>query len=199
MSAYDCLSLVCALALVCQGRKRVYKALGLSLVVCSLWGVAVTPSLNKARSKARALVSSASAPDTWTTDEIQSLVIAESDLIGLDPAFALTVSEIESGHRNVTGDQGRSHGPMQVQAQYHIPEGDPTDPRISVRAGVKVLADKLDRYDGDMVKARLAYVCGTPSGCSTGKARKVISKLERVAPQYGLNLTSSPVLDPWAL
>lgn len=186
MTLFDVLALVCGLVMLLKMPKRVYKGLGLSLVVCVLWQSVLTPTFKSLRSNAKALVSPTAME--WTQNDLQMLIVTEASAIGLDPAIALAFSEMESGHRNVIGDNGKSFGPMQVQAQFHIPEGDPTDPRVSVRAGVRVLSERLTRYNGDIVKARLAYVCGTPDGCSHGKARRIKLKLASVASGYGLSL-----------
>lgn len=187
MSLFDALALVCGLCMVLKMPKRVYKALGLTLMGAVLWSSVLAPSVKTLRSHAKALVS-VTAPTPWSQDEIQVLVATEAVLIDLDPTIALMFSELETNHKNVTGDQGRSHGPLQVMAKFHIPEGDPNDPRVSVRAGVGVIARKLAQYDGDIVKARLAYVCGSASGCSEWKRRNIVSRVERMAPGYGLTL-----------
>jgi len=187
-SMYDVLALVCGLVLVLKVSKKGYKALGACLVVATLWGAVVVPGARTIERKVKAVITQADHVEDYTRDQITTLVIAESLMGDLDPAIALAFSEAETNHRNITGDNGRSYGPLQVQAQYHIPEGDPTDPKVSVAAGVALIARLLERHHGDVVKARIAYVCGSLHSCSAGKTAKIERRIRAHGSAYGLTL-----------
>ena len=171
MDAYHIATLIGSLLLMLSTTKKGTKVYGAGLLVATLW---TGGSLH-------------TVTDTFTVShgDIRSLVVSEAIRIDLDPDMALAYSQIESGHTNALGDGGKSHGPLQVMAVYHIPSGDPRDPRVSVRAGVAIIKAKLAKY-GSPAIARLAYVCGTPTGCSKAKTAKVLRKWEHVSQSFDL-------------
>jgi len=186
-AAYDVLALVCGLCMVLKMSKKGYKWLGMALLIATAWGAIVQPAYRAMRSKARALTSVVSPMVSYSQDEIQAMLITEAGMQGVDPAIVLAFSECETQHRDLVGDGGLSVGPLQVNTRWHS-VSNPRDVRETISKGVSILRDRLERYQGNVVSARLAYVCGTPEGCSPGKAQTVKAKLLQAADMYGLSL-----------
>jgi len=87
-----------------------------------------------------------------------------------------------------------SYGVYQLLAPYHLHLYDPiANPRAllglqtNVRLGVAKVKRLLSKY-GDVLAARLAYVCGSPSACSVDRAETVASRLETKAGKWDIYL-----------
>ena len=171
MTLFQIAVLLGSILLMLVGRKRWIKAYGLGLLVATLWQGGTLHTITDTVSVSHG--------------DIRDLVASEAIRQGVAPDMALAYSHIESRHSNVIGDAGRSYGPLQVMAQYHIPHGDPNDPRVSVRAGVAPIKRNLARY-GNPATARLAYVCGTPTGCSKAKTASVLRAWDTAADSFDL-------------
>lgn len=98
---------------------------------------------------------------------------------GLEPAVPLAFAKAETNFQNLVGDNGRSFGPFQLQAQFHIPAGvDPLDPGATIPLALDLIQRLLERADGDVLQARILYVCGSPGGCSQAKRELIATRLD---------------------
>lgn len=86
----------------------------------------------------------------------------------IDPAVVIGLIKKESGYKTTAkGDGGKSLGLMQIQGKWHrdimaeLEIKDMLDPYDNIKLGVRILRDHLDRYDGNMSKALMAYNAGT--------------------------------------
>ncbi len=101
------------------------------------------------------------------TEELQLHIIQESEAHGIDPAVIIAMAWKESRY-DVTakGDSGKSLGLLQIQPKWHKERmerlgcPDLLDPFQNVTVGVDILADLLDKYDGNISKALMAYNAG---------------------------------------
>jgi len=89
-----------------------------------------------------------------------------------------------------------SYGVYQLLAPFHLHYHDPmANPRsllnlnTNVRVGVAKIKRLLSKY-GDPLAARMAYVCGSPSACSTSRAELIASRLESKAGRWNIYLGS---------
>ena len=89
------------------------------------------------------------------------IVAAEAQKQGIDPAFALSIAQQESGGRaGLTSSKGAT-GPMQLMPATAKDLGvDPTNPLDNIRGGVTYLGQMLKRYGGDKRLAAAAYNAG---------------------------------------
>ncbi len=115
----------------------------------------------------------------WSRDDMIALIRSESELQGVDPTVALVFAQVETGIQNLIGDQGSSFGPFQLQQRFHIPEGlDPRDPGVTIPLGVGLIRRLLERTGGDVLEARILYVCGSVASCSAEKRAIITTRLE---------------------
>jgi N-acetylmuramoyl-L-alanine amidase len=101
-------------------------------------------------------------------DAIRRLIVEEARRFGVPPAFALAVAWQESGWQQGVTSWAGAVGVMQLlpatgewvgEAMLGKPV-DLADPRQNVRAGVRLLAHYLDRYDGNRDLVLAAYYQG---------------------------------------
>jgi soluble lytic murein transglycosylase-like protein len=101
-------------------------------------------------------------------DEIRRLIVAESDRFEVPPALALAVAWQESGWRQNVVSHAGAIGVMQLlpstaewvsATMLHEPV-DVHHARGNVRAGVRLLAHYLARYDSNVDLALAAYYQG---------------------------------------
>lgn len=125
--------------------------------------------------------------DVPLSSELQQHVIKESEQYGINPVFIFGIIERETGYRaNAVGDSGKSEGLMQIQRKWHSGRmeelgcTDLLDPYQNVTVGVNILAEQLDRYDGDMAKALTAYNQGHYKGTVTKYAKGVMEIAARL-------------------
>jgi len=99
---------------------------------------------------------------------VRDLIVAEAQRFGVPASFALAVAWQESGWQQAVTSSAGAIGVMQLLpatgewvggAMLHQ-RIDLHDPRHNVRAGVRLLAHYLDRYDGDRSKVLAAYYQG---------------------------------------
>ena len=114
---------------------------------------------------------------------LQDYIIRESEQKGIDPAIVMAMIDRESDYQADTiGDNGNSFGLMQIQPRWHSERMERLgctellDPYHNVTVGIDYLAELLDRYNGDMAKALVAYNQGNYKGTVTAYAKAVMEK-----------------------
>lgn len=118
---------------------------------------------------------------------LQAYIIKQAHANGIPPQIVMAMIDRESDY-DVTciGDGGDSYGLMQIQPKWHSKRMDKLgctdllDPYQNVAVGVDYLAELLDRYDGDMAKALVAYNQGHYKGTITAYAKGVLAKAEEL-------------------
>lgn len=101
-------------------------------------------------------------------DAVRGVIVEEARRFGVSPAFALAVAWQESGWQQGVVSSAGAIGVMQLLPTTADWVGqamlgsavDPSDLRQNVRAGVRLLAYYLERYDGDRAKVLAAYYQG---------------------------------------
>jgi N-acetylmuramoyl-L-alanine amidase len=100
--------------------------------------------------------------------DVRAMIVEEAERYGVPAAFALAVAWQESGWRQEVVSHAGAIGVMQLmpataewigEAMLGTPV-DSRDARQNVRAGVRLLAHYLDRYDGDRELVLAAYYQG---------------------------------------
>jgi hypothetical protein len=92
--------------------------------------------------------------------DVQSMVTAEAQRQGVDPALALRVANQESRYRQTAVSPKGAIGVMQLMPQTAKDLGvDPTDPEQNIRGGVAYLKQQLDEF-GSPQLAAAAYNAG---------------------------------------
>lgn len=96
--------------------------------------------------------------------DLQIHIIETCEEHHIDPAIVMAMAYRESGfNAEAIGDGGDSYGLLQIQPRWHYGRmerlgcTDLIDPFQNVTVAVDYLAEQLDRYDGDMAKALVAY------------------------------------------
>lgn len=119
--------------------------------------------------------------DVPLSEEVQDRIFAECEKYDISPAIIIAMIDRESKFDiYALGDDGRSAGLMQIQAKWHLKRMialDCTDlfnPCQNVTVGVDILAELLDRYNGDTAKALTAYNRGSYRGTITQYARNIM-------------------------
>lgn len=116
--------------------------------------------------------------------DTQALLRAACEETGIPYELALAVIRQETEFRNVTGDDGRSVGYMQVQRRWHedrmarLGVTDLTDPYGNFRVGCDYLAELLGKYT--LEEALTAYNSGKP-----GKSTYASNILAYMEAYYG--------------
>lgn len=125
--------------------------------------------------------------DVPLSEELQLHIIAEAEAHGIDPAIIFAMAYRESTYdTDGIGDSGASYGLLQVQPRWHRDRmerlgcTDLLDPFQNVTVAVDYLAEQIDRYNGDVMKALVAYNRGHYEGTITGYARNVMSTAEEL-------------------
>lgn len=119
--------------------------------------------------------------------DLQAYIIEECEKRETDPAVVFAMIERESQYTpDAVGDNGDSIGLCQVQAKWHsermerLGVTDLFDPVGNVRVAIDLLAELLDRYDGDYGKALTAYNTGKYRGTVTEYAKAVMDGAEEL-------------------
>ena len=119
--------------------------------------------------------------------ELQDYIVCKCRDAGINPAVIFAIIFRESSYRtDIIGDNGNSFGLMQVQPRWHSERmarlncTDLLDPYDNVTVGIDYLQELLDRYDGDITKALVAYNRGSYSGTITEYAEAVLNEAERL-------------------
>ena len=96
--------------------------------------------------------------------ELQLHIIQTCEEHHIDPAIVLAMIWKESRYNpEAVGDGGNSLGLMQIQPYWHSARcerlgcDDLLDPYQNVVVGIDYLAESIERYDGDVAKALVAY------------------------------------------
>lgn len=116
--------------------------------------------------------------------DTQAFLRAACEETGIPYELALAVIRQETEFRNVTGDDGRSVGYMQVQRRWHedrmarLGVTDLTDPYGNFRVGCDYLAELLGKYP--LEEALTAYNSGKP-----GKSAYASNVLAYMEAYYG--------------
>ena len=105
--------------------------------------------------------------DVPLSEELQLHIIQASEAHDIDPAVIVAVIWKESRYKAAAkGDSGKSLGLMQIQPKWHkdrmarLACPDLLDPYQNVTVGVDILAGLLDKYDGNISMALMAYNAG---------------------------------------
>lgn len=119
--------------------------------------------------------------------ELQHYIIVQSHAHGIQPQIVMAMIDRESGFDiEQVGDNGNSFGLMQIQPRWHygrmleLESTDLFNPYHNVTVGIDYLAEKLDKYDGDMAKALVAYNQGSYKGTVTAYAKAVLENAEKI-------------------
>lgn len=115
--------------------------------------------------------------------DIQIHIIRTCEEYGVDPAIVIAMIDRESDFRaDAVGDNCNSFGLMQIQERWHEERmerlgcDDLMNPYQNVTVGIDYLCELLNRYDGDMEKALVAYNQGSFKGTVTEYAKAVMEK-----------------------
>ena len=110
--------------------------------------------------------------------DLQTHIFRTCEDYGVDPAIIIAMIDQESDfYPGAIGDGGKSFGLMQIQRRWHeermerLGVTDLIDPYQNVTVGIDYLAELLDKYDGNMEKALIAYNMG-----ATGAYKNCFSK-----------------------
>ena len=119
--------------------------------------------------------------------ELQLHIIRVAESYGIDPAIIFAMCYRESTYNpSSIGDHGAAFGLMQIQPKWHSDRmerlgcTDLLDPYQNVVVGTDYLAEQLNRYDGDMGKALVAYNAGHYKGTITRYATDVMAEAEEL-------------------
>ena len=119
--------------------------------------------------------------------DVQLHVIDECEEHNIDPVIVFAIIEQESRYTaDVIGDSGNSLGLMQIQPRWHEARmeqlgcTDLLDPKQNVTVGVNILAELLERYDGNVEKALTAYNRGHYSGTVSEYTHSVLERAEAI-------------------
>lgn len=133
-------------------------------------------------------VSTPSIPTDTNARDMQSMIFGIAKEVGVDPALALSVAQIESGFNpNAVGDNGNSLGLFQIHRPSHPDYKGGTDPEANARYGIRLLKRLLDANNGSVNKAIWAYNAGQGNvnkGILPATTKNYINKVAQLAPQY---------------
>ncbi|HEX7225629.1 MAG TPA: LysM peptidoglycan-binding domain-containing protein, partial [Candidatus Limnocylindria bacterium] len=101
-------------------------------------------------------------------DDVRRAIVQQANAMGVPPAFALAVAWQESGWQQRVVSHAGAIGVMQLMPDTARWVGesmlrtsvDPRDTRQNIRAGVRLLAHYLQRYDGNWDLTLAAYYQG---------------------------------------
>lgn len=106
---------------------------------------------------------------------------------GVDYDIALAVMRVESDFKeDIISANGQDFGIMQINKVNHgwladMGLSNMLDARQNIKAGIHILSDLLDRYEGDYEMALRAYNCGITganNGGGKGYADKVLKEVD---------------------
>lgn len=125
--------------------------------------------------------------DVPLSEDLQLHIIGLCEEHHIDPAIILAMCFRESSYNpSAIGDGGNSLGLMQIQPRWNMALMeqlgclDLLDPYQNVTVGIAVLAGQLERYEGDLAKALVAYNQGHFNGTVTQYAKEVLAKAEEL-------------------
>ncbi len=119
--------------------------------------------------------------DVPLDEDLQLFIVRECEKHHIDAAIIMAMIERESAFdADAIGDNGHSHGLMQIQERYHIERmerlgcDDLLDPYQNVLVGIDYLAELLESYE-DIEKALIAYNAGATGAYKHWFSRGVYS------------------------
>jgi hypothetical protein len=125
--------------------------------------------------------------DVPLSEELQAHIILECKFYGVEPEIVLAMIERESRFQaDVMGDNGNAYGLMQIHPRWHsdrmerLGVTDLMNPYQNTTTGIDFLAEQIDRYDGDVAKALVAYNQGHFKGTVTKYALAVMERAEEL-------------------
>jgi soluble lytic murein transglycosylase-like protein len=125
--------------------------------------------------------------DVPLTHPVQDHIFAECEEHNIQPAVIVAMIERESDFDiYCLGDDGRAAGLMQIQAKWHLKRmialdsTDLFDPYQNITVGIDYLAELLDKYDGNIAKALVAYNQGSYKGTITNYAKSILNNAEEL-------------------
>jgi soluble lytic murein transglycosylase-like protein len=125
--------------------------------------------------------------DVPLSHDVQDHIFTECEKYDISPAVIVAMIDHESDFDTYNlGDDGRAAGLMQIQAKWHLKRmikldcTDLFDPYQNITVGVNYLAELLDKYDGDIAKALVAYNQGSYKGTITNYAKEILNNATEV-------------------
>lgn len=111
-----------------------------------------------------------STSSSGATPEIQSLIQKYSQKYGVDANLISNVINAESSYDTNSVSSAGAMGLMQLMPSVCSEMGvtNPYDPEQNIEAGVKLLKQHLDTYDGNVAMALMAYNAGAGTVASRG-------------------------------
>lgn len=116
--------------------------------------------------------------DCPLSHNLQDFIASLCEESSIDPAVIIAMIGRESGYRaDAKGDKGKSIGLMQIQPRWHSERmealdcDDLLDPYDNVTVGIDFLGELIEKYDGNVNMALMAYNAG-----ATGAKRNWFSK-----------------------
>jgi hypothetical protein len=92
---------------------------------------------------------------------IQDMIRAEAEAQSVDPSLAHVVGWMENRYRPEGKSSAGAIGPMQIMPatakSYGVSLNELKNPATNIKLGVQILKDNLDRYDGNVRAALVAY------------------------------------------
>lgn len=107
-------------------------------------------------------ISSLNNIDLFSTNQYDSIIIAESKKNGLDPLIVKSIIKHESGFNTNAVSSAGASGLMQLMPSNvrHFGVSDPFNASENIAAGTKLFKQCCDMYDGDLTLALAAYNAG---------------------------------------
>lgn len=119
--------------------------------------------------------------------ELQTFIITECERLNIRPAIIFAMCQRETNYAvDAIGDNGESYGVLQIQPKWHYNRmlelgcTDLLDPKQNVTVALDYLIELINRYDGDICSALVAYNQGSYNGVVTEYAETVINEAERL-------------------
>lgn len=131
--------------------------------------------------------------------DLQQRIFDICDEKGIDPTIVIAMAWVESRHTvDAIGDHGNSLGLMQIQPRWSLERMERLgvtnllDPYQNVLVGIDILAEKLDKYDGNVSMALMAYNAGDSGAYNNWFADGVYTnQYSENVMAYATSLTSS--------
>lgn len=123
--------------------------------------------------------------DVPLSEYVQMHLISTCESYDIDPEIVLAMIERESQFTaDIVGDNGQSFGLLQIQPRWHYQRmsdlgcTDLLNAEQNITVAVDILAEQVERYDGDISAALVAYNQGSYKGTVTAYALDVLEKAE---------------------
>ena len=160
----------------------------LTLAILPSWNEAKAAKLTEAEAQTTAVVNTTILSlteaqqrtyfDCPLSHDLQDYIADLCEETNIDPAVIIAMIGRESGYRaDAKGDKGKSLGLMQIQPRWHSERmealncDDLLDPYDNVTVGIDFLSELIEKYDGNVNMALMAYNAG-----ATGAKRNWFSK-----------------------